>query len=122
MKFKTDENLPMEAAVVFREAGHEADTVWDESLAGADDVTIARRVLAEGRILVTSDLDFANVRAYPPDEHPGIIVLRLKQQDKANAVAVLKRVAVALSIRNPEGELWIVEEDRIRFRQGRSST
>lgn len=121
MRFKTDENLPVEAAAVFRDAGHDAETVWDQELAGKDDATIASRVRGEQRILVTADLDFANIRAYPPEDHPGLIVLRLKRQDKANAVAVMKRVALALDHRSPEGELWIVEEDRIRFRQGRSS-
>jgi hypothetical protein len=48
-------------------------------------------------------------------------VLRLKRQDKANAVAVMKRVTLALDRRSPMGELWIIEEDRIRFRQGGSS-
>jgi hypothetical protein len=31
---------------------------------------------------VTLDLDFANIRAYPPGKHAGIVVLRLKHQDK----------------------------------------
>lgn len=121
MKFKTDENLPVEAATALRDAGHDAETVWDEGLAGADDTTIASRSRSEVRILVTADLDFANIRAYPPEDYPGLIVLRLRQQDKANATAVMKRVALALGHRSPEGELWIVEEDFIRFRQGQSS-
>ncbi|MBL8233861.1 MAG: DUF5615 family PIN-like protein [Bryobacterales bacterium] len=117
MKFKTDENLPIEAAAVFRDAGFEADTIWDENLGGAEDATIASRVRSDHRVLVTADLDFANIRAYAPGDHAGLIVLRLKQQDKANVVAVLQRAAIALRHRSPEGELWIVEEDRIRFRQ-----
>ncbi|MFN0170984.1 MAG: DUF5615 family PIN-like protein [Bryobacteraceae bacterium] len=68
MKFKTDENLPVEAATALRDAGFDAETVWDEALAGSDDATIAERVRREGRILITLDLDFANIRAYPPDE------------------------------------------------------
>jgi Domain of unknown function (DUF5615) len=75
-------SLPLEAASTLREYGFDAGTVWDESLCGADDQTIADRVRGEGRILLTLDLDFANIRAYPPDQHPGIIVPRLKGQDK----------------------------------------
>lgn len=119
MKFKTDENLQVGAAAALRDAGFDAETVWDEDLAGADDTTIAVRARSEGRILVTLDLDFANIRAYPPEEQSGLIVLRLRQQDKANALAVIRRIALALGHRSPVGELWIVEEDRIRFRQGR---
>ena len=58
MKFKCDENLPVETTSIFHEHGFEADTVSDESLAGADDEAIANRIRAENRILVTLDLDF----------------------------------------------------------------
>jgi len=77
-------NLPVETASIFREQGFEAETVGDESLSGADDAAIANRVRVEIRILVTLDLDFSNIRAYPPEEYAGIIVLRLKTQDKPN--------------------------------------
>ena len=118
MKFKTDENLPTEAAAILRESGFDAQTVGDEKLSGSDDRILAARVRDEGRILVTLDLDFANIGAYPPHEHPGVIVLRLKRQDKATVVAYVRRIAAALEHRNPSRELWIVEGNRIRFRHG----
>ena len=117
MKLKTDENLPLDAATTLRDFGFDVDTVWDESLSGVDDQTISGRVRAEGQILVTLDLDFANIRAYPPNQHAGIVVLRLKTQDKPTVVRYIRRVAAALGQRSPFGELWIVEADRIRFRQ-----
>lgn len=118
MKFKTDENLPLEASAALRERGFDAETVWDEDLSGVDDRVIAARVQIEGRVLLTLDLDFANIQAYPPDQYTGIIVLRLEQQDKATVVAYVARVATALGQRSPIGELWIVQKDRIRFRAG----
>ncbi len=117
MNFKVDENLPVEAASIFREQGFGAETVWDESLSGAADEAIASSVRAENRILVTLDLDFSNIRAYPPGEYAGIIVLRLKTQDKATVLSYIRRTATALQERTPDGELWIVQHDRIRFRQ-----
>ena len=59
MKFKIDENLPVEAADILRGAGFVADTVRDQDLSGADDETIASTSRAQQRILVTLDLDFA---------------------------------------------------------------
>ncbi len=118
MRFKTDENLPVEAAQTLRSSGFDAETVWDEDLSGSDDEVIAGRVRGEGRVLLTLDLDFANIRAYPPAQHPGIIVLRLKSQNKATVIAYVRRIAAALGRRSPVGELWIVERDRIRFRSG----
>jgi len=118
VKFKTDENLPIEAASTLREFGFDADTVSDENLSGAEDGVIAARVRSESRILMTLDLDFANIRAYPPDQHAGIIVLRLDTRDNATVVSYVRRIAAALERRSPVGELWIVQKDRIRFRHG----
>ncbi len=118
MKFKIDENLPAEAAGILRDAGFVADTVADESLSGADDDVVAATSWSERRVLVTMDLDFANIRAYPPGEHCGIIVLRVKRQDKPNVLTYVRRLAAALPRRDPTGELWIVDGNRIRFRQG----
>ena len=118
MKFKIDENLPAEAAAILKEVGFDAHTVADESLSGAVDETVAGASRAEGRILVTLDLDFANIRAYPPGEHAGIVVLRVKHQDKPTVLVHLRRLTTALASRNPTGELWIVDGNRIRFRQG----
>lgn len=118
MKFKTDENLPIEAATTLREAGFDADTVWDEALSSTADEILADRARSEARVLVMLDLDFANIQAYPPDRHAGIIVLRPNKQDKSTVVALLRRTIAVLQERSPVGELWIVQRDRIRFRQG----
>lgn len=116
MRFKIDQNLPTEYAVLLRESGFEADTVDDEGLGGADDSLIAERSRRETRILITLDLGFSDIRSYPPSEHPGIIVIRSKAQDKTTLLSILRRVIVVLQARLPEGQLWMVEADRIRFR------
>ena len=118
MKFKIDENLPAEVAKILTSAGFDAHTVADENLSGADDDTVATTSRSEGRILVTLDLDFANIRAHPPGEHAGIVVLRIKRQDKPTVLVHVRRLAMALARRDPTGELWIVDGNRIRFRQG----
>ena len=82
MKFKIDENLPSELAELLVSAGHEADTVFDEGLAGESDDRILTACQKEKRVLVSLDLDFSNVRAYPPREYDGLVVLRLYRQDK----------------------------------------
>ena len=65
MRFKVDENLPVEIAQSLRESGHDAQTVPDEGLGGAEDETISARCLAEDRALVTLDLDFENIKILP---------------------------------------------------------
>jgi predicted nuclease of predicted toxin-antitoxin system len=87
-------------------------------LSGAADEILADRARREARVLVTLDLDFANIQAYPPNQHSGIIVLRPNTQNKATVVSLLRRILPVLQERSPVGELWIVQPDRIRFRQG----
>lgn len=117
MKFKIDENLPAEFATILRQAGFEAATVADERLSGTTDPTLLDRCRAETRVLVTLDLDFASVQAHPVGTHAGIVVLRSKNQDKLTLISLLNRLVPVLKRRSAEGQLWIVQPDRIRYRE-----
>jgi len=89
MRFKLDENLPYRAADTFVEAGHDADTVYDEDLAGQPDEVVLAAAVSEGRVLVTLDLDFSDLRAYPIGTHCGIVVLRPLDNSRAATYATL---------------------------------
>jgi predicted nuclease of predicted toxin-antitoxin system len=117
MKFKIDENLPIEVAVALREAGHDAINVVDQGLGGGADASVAEVCRREGRSLVTLDVDFANVQAYPPRDYPGLVVLRLQRQDKPHVLAVVAAVVPLLGEETLEGRLWIVDESRVRIRE-----
>ena len=76
MSFKVDENLPVEVAEVLRQSGYAAVTVLEQRRGGSADVLLAALCQRESRVLVTLDMDFADIGAYPPAESPGLIVLR----------------------------------------------
>jgi len=84
---------------------------------GAGDSVLSERCRAEDRVLMTLDLDFANVQAYPPKSHPGIVLFRSNSQDRPTLVALLKRLVPTLLQLSPKHQLWIVEPDRIRYRE-----
>ena len=92
-------------------------TVAEQGLAGAEDHDIASVCLDEGRILLTLDLDFADVRAYPPHRYPGLIVLRISSQTPRRQMEVVSRILPSLSDRSLQGQLWVVEDSRIRVRE-----
>ena len=117
MKFKIDENLPSEFAQELQSAGDEAHTVDAEGLSGSEDSLLMEHCKREQRILVTLDLDFANLQQYPPHSHPGIIVFRPPRQDKFTLISLLQRILPVLTRKSPAGQLWIVEADRIRYRE-----
>ena len=76
LRFKLDENLPRRIESALRDLGHDVETALSEGLAGASDPDLLAACIAEHRVLVTLDLDFADIRAYPPGSHRGVWVLR----------------------------------------------
>lgn len=98
MKFKIDENLPIEFAEILQAAGYDATTVFDEELQGKRDSIIGDICRLEGRILVTLDTDFADIRAYPPTDFPGFLVLRLQRQDKPFLISIFQSIIPLLAV------------------------
>lgn len=116
MKFKIDENLPVEIAGLLREAGYDAVTVGEQGLEGRPDSQILSACQGEKRVLVTLDTDFADIRVYPPDRFAGLIVLRVRRQDKPYVLDVFMRVLRMFTSEQIDRSLWIVEEKHIRIR------
>ena len=117
MRFKVDENLPVEVAALLRAAGHDATTVLDQGLGGVSDPMIASLCQQEEHALVTLDLDFSDIRSYPPPQYAGIVVFRLQHQDKPHVLEVCVRMISLLSHETLAQRLWIIEENRIRIRE-----
>ena len=65
MRFKIDENLPVEFADELRAIGHDAITVREQRMGGAPDEDLFAVCIDEDRILMTMDIDFADIRVYP---------------------------------------------------------
>jgi predicted nuclease of predicted toxin-antitoxin system len=117
LKFKVDENVPLDVAEYLNSNGLDTLTVFDESLAGCTDQLLADHCKNENRILLTLDTDFADIRQYSPHQLPGMIVFRLKHQDRNSVLEATKRMLPFLAQEPLEGHLWIVEEHRIRIRK-----
>ncbi|HKS22801.1 MAG TPA: DUF5615 family PIN-like protein [Thermoanaerobaculia bacterium] len=116
MQFKIDENLPDELSALLRENGWDSTTIVEQDISGADDPKVASVCDGEDRILITFDTGFANIRAYPPADHPGYIVFRLAHQDKPHVLRIAAQVVAKLRDRGLRNELWVVDESRIRIR------
>ncbi len=117
MRFKLDENLPAELAELFRQAGHDAVTVLDQDLGGTSDPDLAAACVRERRAIVTFDTDFSDIRTYPPQAYSGIVVFRLESQARDHVLEIGLRLLRSLAGSPLDGQLWIVEESRIRARE-----
>jgi len=76
MKLKLDENLSRHLKPLLITQGHDTLTAADENLLSRPDAEVARAAAMEYRMLLTLDVEFADLRKYPPGSHPGIILFR----------------------------------------------
>jgi predicted nuclease of predicted toxin-antitoxin system len=116
-RFKLDENLPRDAEELFLQAGHSVETVLAEQLGGGADSSVLAACRREDRILVTYDLDFADTRAYPPADLPGIWILRPARQSTPRTLALLTRALQLIAAESPQHRLWIIDDARVRIRE-----
>ncbi len=117
MRFKLDENLPADLADHLREAGHDVADVVEEGLGGQDDPLVFNAAKKERRTLLTFDLDFADIRRYPPGTHHGIVVFRLEDQRWLSLRERVDRLLSVGSLGHLGGGLAIVNESRVRFKR-----
>ena len=90
MKFKLDENLPVELVTDLRALGHDADTVTGEGLRGAADPAVVDAALAADRILFTLDKGIANLQRYPIHQHAGVVSFRPDTSGRGAVIAFVR--------------------------------
>ena len=75
-----------------RATNHEAVHLRDEGLIRLPDPKIAAKAVAEGRIVLTFDLDFGDILATAGSEGPSVVIFRLRDQTPAAVNPRLFRV------------------------------
>ena len=115
MKFKLDENLGKSAVLAFEANGHDTSSIHRQKMEGADDLHVFDICRAEGRTLITLDLDFANPLTFDPRNSAGVAVLRLSRNPSPSGLLeAIHKLLDALKTRSINNSLWIVRPDRIR--------
>src|SRR4030042_4996820 len=116
MRIKLDENMPLSLATLLRSAGHNVSTVPEENLSGEADPHVIEAAAKEGRLLMTFDVDFGDIRAYPVGSHAGVVVFRLHDQRWAVLKEPAERLLGSGLLERLEHGIAIVDENRIRVR------
>ncbi len=115
MKLKLDENLGRRGAEILSATGHEVMTVGDQRMTSAPDEHLLSVCHAEGRCLVTLDLDFSYPLRFPPHEYSGVAVLRPSSPITLPELhQCCTTLLSGLAQESIIGKLWIVEPTRIR--------
>lgn len=116
MKLKLDENLSKLLKAVCSSRGHDACTVEDEGLISQPDTVIGRVAAAEGRMLMTLDVAFADLRSYPPGSHPGIILFRPRSFGPLSVNRFVEQFLLAHDLTKFAGCTVVVEPGSLRVR------
>jgi predicted nuclease of predicted toxin-antitoxin system len=113
---KLDEHLGKAHLQLLRESGYDVDTVLGERLSGSSDEFLWSRVVADGRLLITLDLDFSDVRRFQPGTHPGILLIRAHSTSSSAVLRVLRRALAERPLEDLRGCLAVADERITRVR------
>lgn len=116
MKIKLDENLPIELVEEMTPFGYDADTVADESLAGAKDEMVLAAAQADDRVLFTLDKGIADFKRYPKLPGPGVVLFRPAAMGRGDVLEFIRTRLPLLSSMDVKGKLLVVGPTRIRIR------
>ena len=114
---KLDENLSQTHVEFLNAAGYSAERVTDEGLSGADDAVVWQRAVAESRFFITLDLNFADVRRFPPGSHPGILLLRPPSRSRDAVLEILERVLQEQPLNTLMGCFAVADINHTRIRR-----
>jgi predicted nuclease of predicted toxin-antitoxin system len=117
MRLKLDENLSRHRKPLLAELGHDVLTAADEDLLSRPDVEVAACAARENRILLTLDVEFADLRKYPPGSHPGIVLFRPTSLGPLSVNRFIARFARSTDLSGLSGCVAVVDPQGIRVRQ-----
>lgn len=99
-----------------RSQSHGAVHLHEQGLDRISDPEILEKARAEGRVLLTHDLDFGQLLALSKAASPSVIVFRLADMRPDSVNRHLERVLQQVAHELDRGALVSVQEDRIRVR------
>jgi predicted nuclease of predicted toxin-antitoxin system len=117
MIVKVDEDLPKDAARLLRARGHDAVTVLEQGMGGWKDAELWRAVQHERRFLITADKGFADVLAFPPGSHSGVLLLRPDKDGIQPILDLLDSVLQSYSLDTLTGAVTVATLRGIRVRR-----
>jgi predicted nuclease of predicted toxin-antitoxin system len=99
-----------------RQKGHDARHLREEGLQRMPDGEIFTKAISENRVILTLDLDFAEIAALSRGQKTSVVLLRLRN---TRAMHVIDRLAAIMKDSKDaleKGSVVVVEEHRHRIR------
>ncbi len=117
MSILLDHCVPRKYLRLLQSWGYNAMLLTEHVAPDAADVDVIALAQTLDAVLLTVDLDFANILNYPPDDFAGIVVMRYEASNEDFLAASLQQALTDL-YRDPlRGVLVIIEPLRYRIRR-----
>ena len=116
MKFLVDMPVTPQAVPYLQGKGHDAVHASAVGLGSRPDSEILDRARAEGRIVITSDLDYPRLLAFLKAGSPGVVLFRGGSYSDAEMLALLNRVLGQCTELDLEHSITVVDQHRVRRR------
>lgn len=116
MKFLADMGISPRTVEFLRDLGHDAVHLHELGLERLADSQVLRKARDENRILLTHDLDFAELVAYSETGLPSVVVFRLKSMRPDNVNRYMEHIVLQHGQALKDGVIVSVTEGQARIR------
>ena len=117
VKLKLDENLSRHLKQILSALNNDVTTAAEQGLLSKPDTTVAGTANREERMLLTLDLEFGDLRKYPPGHHPGIILFRPRSFGPLAVNRFVEQFVQSADLHLFAGCVVVVEPSRVRVRR-----
>jgi len=117
MKIKLDENISRRLKSHLQQEGYGVFTAEEEGLLGKSDIVVGAAAKAEGMMLFTLDIEFADLRKFPPGTHPGIILFRPQSMGPLATNRFIVNFVKETDMTALSGCTVVVDPTRVRIRR-----
>jgi len=116
MRFLTDMCVDVRIVRWLQEQEHDATHLRDEGLHRMPNGEIFKKAINEDRVVITFDLDFAEIAALTEGKKASVILFRLRNTRVPHVIERLSTVLENSSEALEKGAVVVVEESRHRMR------
>ena len=116
MRFLADMGVDIRVVKWLREKGHDANHLRDEGLHRMPNGEIFDKAISENRVILTFDLDFAEIVALSKGKKASVVLFRLHNTRTSHLINRLDTVLSESEEALDKGAVIVVEESRHRVR------
>jgi len=117
VKFLLDQNISPRVTRYLAEQGHDVHDTRGLRMYSASDDQLWDLAVSEERFFITFDLDFSDLRKYPPSQNCGTIVFRTRSTTSATVIRLLDTILHEYPEHTLRGKVVIVTENQLRMRK-----